>query len=124
MRRADEMARGRADGGYDSAGIGASGAIGARAAESQESAARAALVAVSEDASSLTEVRIGRDVALVFAGANAHVCPPVIENRTQETSTTIQRRRSCSGCAREHKLAWVTRSVVDASSAKLWLCLP
>ena len=51
MRRADEMARGGADGGIDSNRFGASGSIGERAAEAQEGSAGTALVAVSEDAS-------------------------------------------------------------------------
>jgi len=40
-------------------------------------APRAALVAVSEDALHLKYRRIQRDVALVFAGADAYVCPRV-----------------------------------------------
>jgi hypothetical protein len=45
------MAPGRADGGRDPARIGASGAIGERAASAKKGAARAALAAISEDAS-------------------------------------------------------------------------
>lgn len=52
-----------------------------RPAETQESAARAVLVAASEDASHLRGRRVLRDVALAFAGANTHVYPRVDNDR-------------------------------------------
>ena len=51
--------------------------FGTWASEAEEGAAWAALVAASEDASDMKERRILREVALVLAGADAHVCPRV-----------------------------------------------
>ncbi len=79
------MARGGADGGGDSNRFGASGSIGARAASAKERAAGAALASISEDASRVMQRRIWRDVALVFAGADVHVCLRVKENRRERT---------------------------------------
>ena len=90
MRGSDEMARGSTDGGFDSAGMGASGSFCTRAASAKKGAARAALVTVSEDASSLKEGRILREFALVRAGADAHVCPRVEKNRGEQASTIAE----------------------------------
>ena len=76
MQWANEMASGCIDGRRHTRRFG-KGGFGARAAEAEEGAARAALVAVSEDASDMKERRILREVALVLAGADAHVCPRV-----------------------------------------------
>ena len=58
-------------------------------------APRAALVAVSEDALHLKYRRIQRDVALVFAGADARVYPQVKKNRHESASTSPERTRLC-----------------------------
>ena len=79
------MARGGADGGGDSNRFGASGSIRARAASAKERAAGAALASISEDASSLKEGRILRELALVLTGAEVYVCLRVQENRRERT---------------------------------------
>lgn len=88
------MARGRADGGRDSAGIGASGFFGTRAASAKERAAGAALASISEDASRVMQRRIWHEGALGFARANADVCSRVKKLDTSE------RHRSASELGR------------------------
>ncbi len=72
---AHEVASGCNDGGRHTRRIGTGGFVGARSPETQESAFGTALVAVSDDASAVNERRVLRDVALAFAGADAHVYP-------------------------------------------------
>ena len=123
MQWANEMMSGCIDGRRHTRRFG-KGRFGTRAAEAEEGAARAALASISEDASSVKERRILRELALVFAGADAHVCPQVNEKRTQDTSTTTKGRRASSGCAREHNSPRMTRGDVGAFMANFCLYLP
>lgn len=86
------------DGRCDSSRFGASGFVGARTASAKEGSARAALVAVCENASSLKEGRILRDVAHVLACAAVHVCAWVEQSRAERTLLVTKRRSALAEC--------------------------